>query len=111
MKYEKIKDFLSRFDMIMRKCISNGMPELSDVYKGGLLLGRAKLDGQDENVMLGIIDDEISYKKVTDSLLNIFGKEEMKGEEKLWWSQIKDLNNREIRCYICNEIGHISRTC
>ena len=77
-KDETIKDFVSRFDMIMRKCISNGMPELSDVHKGGLLLGRSKLDERDEKIMLGIIDDEISYKKVTDSLLNIFGKEETK---------------------------------
>jgi len=110
-KDEKIKDFVSRFDMIMRKCISNGMPELSDVHKGGLLLGRSKLDERDEKIMLGIIDDEISYKKVTDSLLNIFGKEEIKEEEKIWWSQNKNPNNREIKCYICNEIGHISRNC
>ena len=97
--------------MIMRKCISNGMPELSDVHKGGLLLGRSKLNEQDEKIMLGIIDDKISYKKVSESLLNIFGKEEIKGEEKIWFSKNNDLNKREIRCYICSEIGHISRTC
>src|SRR5215469_15076248 len=108
---EKIKDFVSRFDVIMRKCISNGMPELSDVHKGGLLLGRSKLNEQDEKIMLGIIDDKISYKKVSESLLNIFGKEEIKGEEKIWFSKNNDLNKREIRCYICGEIGHISRTC
>src|SRR5215469_11999537 len=97
--------------MIMRKFISNGMSELSDVHKGSLLLGRAKLEEKDEKIMLGIIDDEISYKKVTDSLLNIFGKEEIKEEEKIWWSQNKKTNNREIKCYICSEIGHISRNC
>ena len=93
---KKIKDFVSRFDMVMRKYISNGMPELSDIHKGRLLLVGSNLDLNDEKAMLGAIVDEITYWKVTDSLLGTFGKDNVKGEEeKIWLSKKRTIHGKK----------------
>src|SRR6201990_2650950 len=40
---EDIQDFVSRFDVALRRCNAAGMAELGNEHKGGLLLGRSKL--------------------------------------------------------------------
>ncbi|KAB7502446.1 hypothetical protein Anas_13857 [Armadillidium nasatum] len=68
---EDIQDFVSRFDVVLRRCNAAGMAELGEEHKGGLLLGRSKLSENEEKIMLGVLDGNLSYERVTSLLVGI----------------------------------------
>ena len=71
---EEIQDFVSRFDVYLRRCNAAGMTDLGDEHKGGLILGRSKLNENEEKIILGVLDGDLSYEKVTNSLIGILGR-------------------------------------
>jgi hypothetical protein len=111
-KDESIKDFISRFDLIMRKCSLNGMAALDEEHKGGLLMGRSCLDEQEEKILIGALDGSLKYDKVTKILLEIFGEEKKEEKKKIWLADNQNLRGlNTMKCYVCQKTGHISRAC
>lgn len=107
-KGENIRDFISRFELALRNCLKNGMKEMEEEQLGGLFLGRANLEENEEKIVLGVLDGCLDYKKVTSTMLGIL-KGDKRDERKVWLNE--EENKREIRCYKCQKLGHISRNC
>src|SRR5215469_4609036 len=103
---ENMKDFISKFELALRNCYSSGMKELDEEQLGGLFLGKAKLEENEEKIVLRVMDSDLSYTKIINIMSGIFKGE--KNEEKKVWMTQKD---REIRCYKCDKTGNISRNC
>lgn len=111
-KEEEIQDFVSRFDMEMRKCITVGMAELGEEHKGGLLLGRSRLTENEEKIILGVLDGDLNYGKVTNSLIGILGKSyQEQRKEGVWFEKNRNTEGGRQVCYKCNKTGHIQRDC
>ena len=83
-KGESIQDYVSRFDMMFRKCLAVGIDDLMNIYKGGVLLTRAHIEKVDKWVLMAAIGEDVSYEKVKSTLLSLFGEEEVKKEKEVW---------------------------
>jgi len=111
---ECMQDYVSRFDLLLRAGKENGMKDMGMENEGGLLLTRAKLGEQDKRVVIGMLDGDWSYAKVSEKLLSMFGqeKEKEKREILLEESSTKKSETKEyMRCYSCGQGGHISKWC
>jgi hypothetical protein len=112
---EDIQDFVSRFDVALRRCNAAGMAEPGEEHKGGLLLGRSKLSENEEKIMLGALDGDLSYERVTSLLVGIMGKSfqnQNQNKEKIWYSGERNKNpERKNVCYNCKKEGHMQRFC
>ena len=73
-----MQDYVSRFEMMAQKCKSDGMKEMEEEYKGGLLMTHANLEERDLSILKAALGGEVNYERVKLSLLNIFGNKEQK---------------------------------
>ena len=60
---ERVQDYVSRFDLMSRKCMAIGMEDMREEYKGVLLMTRAHLEDR-QKYTAGRTDGEVSYPKV-----------------------------------------------
>ena len=52
---ERVQDYVSRFDLMSRKCMAIGMEDMREEYKGGLLMTRAHLEDRDKSILLAAL--------------------------------------------------------
>lgn len=108
---EGMQDFISRFDVSLRKCIAYGMDSFTEEQKGGMLFGRCKLSKDDEKIMLGALDGVFEYEIVTNQLIGILGKSMQKSNEKVWMEKREGSEEGVMKGGAWKKEGYVRKVC